>query len=372
MRRDLIIVAALCAGLIAWLGWQTHSQPPEPSRLSASGLLGGAPGSFRQVTEPRPFAFPDDHAAHPGFRNEWWYFTGHLEGERGPLGFQFTLFRFGLDGVPELESDWRAEAVWMAHLAVSDAANERFLSSERFARGAAGLAGAEPGRWWLRDWQVSATDGGWRLEADGGHIAVELDLDPTRPIVTQGEHGYSRKGPEPGHASHYYSATRLRTRGRVRIDGHWQAVAGLSWLDREWGSSQLGDDLGGWDWFALHLDDGRDVMVYQLRGCDGEASPYSAGSIVGDQGKRRSLDADDFTTRALRRWRDSDGHAWPVVWHMEIPDAGLALEIEPLFDDQLWRGTVTYWEGAVIARDAASGESVGRGYLELSGYADGR
>ncbi|MFP3467900.1 lipocalin-like domain-containing protein, partial [Leifsonia sp. SIMBA_070] len=86
------------------------------ARLDTSGLLNDAPESFRRVTAPRAFAFPEDHAAHPGYRNEWWYFTGNLDGPDGrPWGFQFTLFRFQLDEAPRPDSAWAADAVWMAH-----------------------------------------------------------------------------------------------------------------------------------------------------------------------------------------------------------------------------------------------------------------
>ncbi|HSH27952.1 MAG TPA: lipocalin-like domain-containing protein, partial [Wenzhouxiangella sp.] len=121
MRRDFVTLALIALTLIAWLVWQTRPEPTAESRMSASGLLTDAPETFRQVTQPRPFVFPADHAAHPGYRNEWWYFTGNLDGPDGnPWGFQFTLFRFELDHAQRPDSAWSAEAVWMAHLALSD------------------------------------------------------------------------------------------------------------------------------------------------------------------------------------------------------------------------------------------------------------
>jgi predicted secreted hydrolase len=370
MTRDLTIIAALALILIGWLAWQTIGDAPDPVRLQAGGLLSADPQEFKRVTGPEPLEFPQDHALHPGYRNEWWYFTGNLDTEIGPVGFQFTLFRFALDPGPEFDSTWHGEAVWMAHLALSDAASATFHQAERFARGAAGLAGADTERWWLRDWQVLATDSGWRLEADAGDFAVELDMDRLKPFVFQGDQGYSRKGPEPGNASRYYSATRLATEGRIRLDGQWRSTEGRAWLDREWGSSQLSDDLAGWDWFALQLDDGRDLMVYRLRRHDGSPSPFSAGVVVAEDGTVDHLGVDDFSTTEKRWWRDHEGFRWPVEWRVTVPQAELDLRVEPLFDEQRWDRSVIYWEGAMRVYEADDGEPIGRGYLELSGYAD--
>lgn len=373
----MVVLAVLTAAALAWLALQVHRPVAPEANLSLDGLLAGAPEEFRRVTGPAPLEFPADHGAHPGFRSEWWYFTGSLADADGtPLGWQFTLFRFGLGGEaaavdsPARESRFAADAVWMGHLALSDGRTQRFHSRERFARGALGLAGAGPDRWWIRDWQVIRRDGTWRVRAAAPEFGVDLALSPRKPIVPQGDGGYSRKGPEQGNASRYYSVTRLQTTGTVTVDGERLAVSGTSWLDREWGSSQLPAEVAGWDWFALHLDDGRDVMVYRLRTDDGQASPFSAGVVVAADGTVTRLTADEFGARPQRSWTDPSGVAWPVAWRVEIPTAGLELAVEALFDEQRWYGRVAYWEGAVRVRDVASGEPAGRGYLELSGYAD--
>jgi predicted secreted hydrolase len=371
MRRDLLTLTAVALALVAWLGWQTRPQTAADGRLSTSGLLNDAPETFRQVTGPRPFSFPADHAAHPGYRNEWWYFTGNLQGPGGERwGFQFTLFRFELDHAPRPESAWSADAVWMAHLALSDVDGRVFHQAERFARGALGLAGATEDRWWLRDWQVTRDGDRFELTAVAGDFGLDLAMTAARPIVRQGEDGYSRKGPQPGNVSHYYSISRLEATGEVRVDGRAVSVEGLAWLDREWGSSQLADNLAGWDWFSLQLDDGRDVMVYRLRTDQGEASRFSAGKVIYPDGTSRTLGPDDFNAKPQRRWRDTEGNAWPLDWTVTIPSEDLSLAVSARFDDQRWRGAVSYWEGAVGVRDTDSGESLGRGYLELSGYAE--
>ena len=373
MRLDLVLGLALSLTLIGWLGWQTRAPAPAVEPLGLDQVLGPAPEHFRSVLGPQPLTFPDDHAAHPGYRSEWWYFTGNLDGpDQRRFGFQFTLFRFGLEPGPERDSAWQADALWMAHLALSDADNRRFYQTERFARGALELAGASEHHWWLRDWSVRATQQGWQLSAGGDEFALELDMALTRPIVLQGEAGYSRKGPAPGNASRYYSATRLATRGRITVDGATVPVDGLAWLDREWGSGQLADDVEGWDWFALHLADGRDLMLYRLRQANGRASPFSAGVVVAPDGAGDTLTAADFEARPERWWRGPNGHRWPLGWSLTVPSAELDLAVVPAFDAQLWDGSVRYWEGAVDVIEKSTGAVVGRGYVELSGYSDRR
>ncbi|MDT8438327.1 MAG: lipocalin-like domain-containing protein [Wenzhouxiangellaceae bacterium] len=368
MKRDLIVLLVLAALAMAWLVQRALEPAAPPGGLSSRALLGSAPEEFRRVTGPEPLNFPADHALHPGYRNEWWYFTGNLDAEDGRrFGFQFTLFRFEIGSGTQPDSEFAAEAVWMAHLALSDVDGERFFSRERFARDSLGLAGATAERWWLRDWEVTRTADGWRLVAGMDGAALDLVLAPAKPVVLQGDAGYSRKGAEPGNASRYYSITRIDTSGQVRIDGAPVAVTGQAWLDREWGSSQLGEGIAGWDWFALQLDDGRDLMLYRLRTDAGEPGPFSAGALVEADGGYTILAREDFELLPLEWWRDRDGVRWPVAWRVRLPAAGLDARVEPAFGDQRWYATVGYWEGAVDVIDD-DGRPLGRGYLELSGY----
>src|SRR5690606_15232657 len=176
----------------------------------------------------------------------------------------------------------------------------RFHAVERFGRGAAGIAGAEgpPGlRVWLDDWSFTGPDAPgeapFRLRASEGGVAVDLELRPAKEPVLQGERGLSRKGPEPGNASYYYSLTRLETRGTVTGDGEPAEVTGLSWLDREWSTSALSGDQVGWDWFALQVDDGWELMLYRLRHADGSADPLSEGVLVDPEGRAHRLRWDE-------------------------------------------------------------------------------
>lgn len=371
MMRDAVIAVLIALLAVAWLALRAGSDEPTVSTLSGTALLNAAPEVFDRVTGPEPLEFPADHGLHPGYRNEWWYFTGNLAGEDGDrYGFQFTLFRFAVEPGDRPDSDFATDAVWMAHLAVSDIERERFIASERFARDALGLAGATADEWWLRDWTVSREANGWRLRARSDGLEMDLRMEMEKPVVLQGDSGYSRKGPEPGNASRYYSITRMKASGRLEIDGTGVAVDGLAWLDREWGSSQLGAGIAGWDWFALQLDDGRDLMLYRLRTEAGTASRFSAGVIVEPDGSYRTLGREDFDFEEIRRWRDATGVDWPVAWRVRLPEFGLEFEVRPSFDAQRWYATVGYWEGAVEVIEPASGDRLGRGYLELSGYAD--
>jgi len=344
--------------------------------LDVSAALGGdAATGFARAIEPRRFRFPEDHNAHAAFRNEWWYFTGQLaaiDGRR--FGYQVTFFRVALapEGPPRA-SAWAARQLWMAHAALTVIEDGRHLHRERFAREALGLAGqqARPFRVWLEDWTLTGSAGGgfpWELAIDAGDFTLALTLAPQRKPVLQGDGGLSRKSAEPGSASYYYSITRLATAGTVAVDGEPQAVTGLSWLDREWSTSALGEGQAGWDWFSLQLDSGADLMLYQLRRDDGSKDRHSAGTLLEPGGQQHPLAAEDFILRPARWWRADSGARYPVAWRLEVPEAGLKLHVEALVDDQEMDTAVRYWEGAVEVRADDGSGSVGRGYLEMTGY----
>ena len=373
MRPDAFIALILVVLASTWLAWQTREpEPQSPERLNVQNLMSGGGEEFRRVTGPLPLDFPHDHGQHPEYQYEWWYFTGNFTTEQGErLGYQFTLFRFAAPPAAPLDSAWVTDGLWMAHLAISDARNNRFFQSERFSRDALELAGAHADRWWLRDWEVVREDSTWHLRAQTETFGLDLTMDPARPIVLQGDAGYSRKGPDPGNASRYYSITRLRTTGQVRLGAETLAVEGLSWLDREWGSNSLAEHQVGWDWFALHLDDGRDVMLARIRNVDGTTSEWSYGQLVFPDGSHRYLTAEEYKATVSRWWTDANGARWPLDWDIEIPSADLDIRSRAVFDNQHWQGSVDYWEGMIDIIEAADGRTIGRGYLELSGYGEG-
>ncbi len=345
-----------------------------------SSFLGqgdSTPEGFARAETAREFRFPEDHGAHPDYRTEWWYFTGNLATDQGRhFGYQLVLFRFALaPGRVERSSAWATKQVYMAHLALTDVESQEFRFHERFARNAAGLAGVEasPFRVWLEDWRVEAVDGEdetWTLQAGESDMAISLTLSPLKPVVLQGDRGLSRKGPEPGNASYYYSLPRIATKGVITLGDEHYPVAGLSWLDREWSTSALSEEQAGWDWFSLQLNNGYDLMYYQLRHKDGRVEPFSSGTLIDPEGGTTALRREDVFLEALDTWESPLGGLYPVAWRMEIPLAGLEVEIQSMLKNQELDTSVRYWEGAVEVKGKQGDEEVsGHGYLEMTGYA---
>jgi predicted secreted hydrolase len=363
--------------LVAGCDAQMNRSPEITGGAATRFLSGDDDDGYARVLEVREFKFPRDHGSHPDYRSEWWYFTGNLNGDSGSrFGFELTFFRFAL--APRRvnrESSWGANQAWMAHLALTDGDEGRFVAAERFSRGALGLAGSSsaPFSLHLEDWSVASSGPEFSpltLSAATEEGEIHLTLTARRDVVRNGDNGVDKKGAEEGNASYYYAITRLDVGGDIRVGQHEERVTGLAWMDREWGTSALSRDLEGWDWFALQLSDGRDLMYYQLRGSNGEASPYSGGTLVNADGNSKTLQPADVELRALDHWQSpSTGSTYPVSWMLSVPAEGLNLEIQPLIQAQELDLTVRYWEGSVTATGVGdSGEISGRGYLELTGY----
>lgn len=338
----------------------------------SEGMGGNPKPGFARAIEPREFVFPEDHGPHPEYATEWWYFTGNLEDKSNRLfGYQLTIFRVGLDPkAPPDDSSWRTNQIYMGHFAISDIENNIHKSAEKINRAALDLAGTSenPTHIWLGPWSIKSLGQAFfplNLVADYEDIRINLFVDRgNKPLVLQGDKGLSQKGSEIGNASYYYSYTRLPTKGSLSINDETFQVTGNSWFDREWSSSALADDQQGWDWFALHLDDGRDLMFYRMRGVDGKAQKFSKGVLLEKDGNIIELSLDNVRLDSEAFWRDLEGNAYPVKWRLRVDDYGLDLVIEAFFNDQLMQHTVHYWEGAVKVRGSHSG----RGYMELSGY----
>lgn len=332
--------------------------------------------SWARATPERPVRVPADHVAHPEYRLEWWYYTGNVTGDDGrAYGYQVTFFRVGMDRTPANPSTFAVRDLYMAHVAITDASGVGHRFADRLNRAGVHWAGARTDRYevWNENWRVSLdTEGRHRIVADAGEFALDLTLAPGRHVVLQGERGYSRKGQDPGNASHYYSLTRMPTTGTLRIGTRAIRVDGASWMDHEFGTSALDAGTRGWDWFALQLSDGRELLLYRLRLDDGQASPFSSGTLVEQDGRAVALRADDFSLVPTRTWRSPEsGATYPVEWDVQVPKLGLALTVRAVIDAQELRTrrstNVTYWEGAVRATSGPPGLT-GVGYLEMTGY----
>lgn len=342
---------------------------------------------FRLAMGSRRWKFPRDHGQHPDYKVEWWYYTGNLRTEAGrSFGYQVTFFRFGLSPSPtHRQSAWGARSLYMAHAALSDIDGRRFLHEGGFGRESLGLSGASAERHkvWMSGWRAEPIDGdphGTTLIVPAGSFRLQLQLRALRPPVLHGKSGLDQKGPRPGQASWYYSQPRLETRGWLETGGERYTVTGVTWMDHEFSSNQLAKAQVGWDWFAIHLDDGSDVMIYRLRRKDGSTSPYSGGSLIAADGTVTPLwpgggKPGGFTLAPGRIWRSPDsGGNYPLTWEIALHGAGLKLNVQPAFDTQELlpgRGIpFPYWEGAIRVTGTRGGRPVsGEGYMELTGYA---
>lgn len=378
---SMLGIAALLAAGWAWLQLdEAERTETEDTPETVAGVLGpdDEAAGFTRVTGPLPFVFPLDHGPHPAYRHEWWYVTGNLTTPDGRhFGYHVTFFRFALTPhAPAVASDWATQQVYMAHFAVTDTQGEVFHHFERFSRGAQGLAGAQakPLAVWLDDWRLTGNTGApftVRLELADEAAAIDLTLAARKSPVAHGESGYSRKGDEPGNASRYYAFTRLATEGQVALAGQEFEVSGWSWMDREWGTSALGEGIEGWDWFAIQLEDGRDLMLYQLRRETGEPDAWSRGTLIDTHGDRRELLPDAYTLEPLDWWESPEGVRYPVRWRILVPQEALVLEVTPRLEEQALTGAFQYWEGAIrITGEDSAGPVTGQGYMELTGYAD--
>lgn len=374
-RWSGLLLFSVLAGLVGGAYWITRSPAPAaPTSTAVATALGGDDTTgYARAWQPRPLQFPADHGPHPDFRNEWWYFTGNLTAADGrALGYQLTLFRIALTPQPvAADSAWRARELYMGHFALSDVAGGQHVSFERFSRAALDLAGAqaEPFRVWLEDWSArSVSDGALfplRLRAVEDNTAIDLTLTTDKPLVLQGNQGLSQKSAEAGNASYYYSYTRLPTVGTVTVGGQRFTVTGSSWLDREWSTSALGAEQSGWDWFALQLADGRDLMYYRLRRTDGSVDPHSQGVLVAADGSVTRLTAEAVSVQPQAFWTSPHtGDRYPLRWQLQIPAHNLALTVTARLPDQEMQTSVRYWEGAV----SVSGTVAGVGYLEMTRY----
>jgi len=373
--RSSVASVVFIVAIAAWSDDRGLERSELSALLNAESNVG-----FAMAMELRTFVFPRDHGPHPEFRNEWWYMTGNLDATDGRrFGFELTFFRFALaPELPESESAWRTNQVYVAHLALTDADGQQFFVAERFSRGALGLAGARssPLRVWIDDWEIAATDvdaetENWRLQASDDDFALSLQLVAGKAPVLNGVNGLSQKSAEAGNASYYYSITRWQTDGQVRLGNDEFTVSGLSWLDREWSSSALASDQQGWDWFALQLSDGSELMFYRLRKTDGSQDVFSGGTWVTSDGTSRHISGDRISISATKTWSSPEGGTYPSSWEIRFPESGLALEVVPVMDDQELFTTVRYWEGAVDVTGTRDDiEITGRGYVELTGYAD--
>jgi predicted secreted hydrolase len=347
--------------------------------LAAAPALGWAEGPVGQgvryaEVRPRPLVFPRDHGAHPDYRIEWWYLTGWLDAEPQPLGLQVTFFRTRTPIDPANPSRFAAHQLIIAHAAIADPTRGALLKDERVARAGLGLAGASESdtdvsvdRWTFR----RDPNGHYRCEIGARGFDLRFTATPTQPLLLQGEQGFSRKGPRIEQASHYYSAPHLEVQASLTREGRTLEAPGRAWLDHEWSSSLLDPEAAGWDWIGMNLDDGSALTAFQIRARESGTPIYAYASLRGPGSARVQTfapEAVDF--EPLAHWTSPrTGARYPVAQRIRVGDR--VFETEPLFADQELDSRASagavYWEGASRLREG--GRLVGRGYLEMTGYA---
>jgi predicted secreted hydrolase len=347
---------------------------------SIAGLFSEKTGNLRDGTEFEPVVLPGDLFAHSNAQTEWWYYTGHLETESGrQFGFELVFFkrRTDLDRFGPVPLRLLGNPFYFAHFALTDKKSREFhYAHKKSSNGPLDEpAEAAEDQYYLRlgNWVIFDADGSHAIRAqmpDG--TSLDAVLIPEKPVVLNGDKGVSFK--DEGQASRYFSYTRMRLAGSLFIGGKREAVKGSAWMDREFGTWQPTENQKGWDWFSIQLDNGTELMCYQLRNSAGAVSPYSSGTLVRADGTYENLRNTQFSIEPIGLWKSPQtGTEYPSNWVIRVPEYDIRLRISPCLENQELdtRGTtmIIYWEGACDVAGTIGGTKVrGQAYVELVGY----
>jgi predicted secreted hydrolase len=321
---------------------------------------------------PMELEFPRDHGSHPGFRMEWWYITGHASAGQREFGLQVTFFRARIAATQGMSSRFAARQLVFAHAALTDVQGRKLWHDQRIAREGFDVALAAEGdtRVRLRDWTLERQAAAYRASVAAGDFALDFQCTPSQPVLLQGRQGLSRKGPEEKHASYYYSQPQLSLRGAFTLRGQRFDVSGKAWLDHEWSQELLHPDAVGWDWIGMNLHDGSALTAFRLRRQDG--SPlWDGGSFRSPQAGLYTFSQGEAVFSPQRRWTSPVSQAsYPVEWIVRTPADSYTVRSvidNQELDSRSSTGAI-YWEGLSDLIDS-NGRNVGRGYLEMTGYA---
>jgi predicted secreted hydrolase len=327
--------------------------------------------------DPQPIAFPRDDLPHERL-TEWWYYTGHLrDAAGGRWGFEYVIFRAERGRFP---------VTWASHLALTDEAGGTFTYAQRSEIGAAvdrssadGVALSLTGGA-ATPWEMRGSNGVDRLVAsataaetagEARPIALDLALRSEKEPALHDGDGWIDFG--PGGGSYYYSRTRMAAGGAIEVDGRELAVEGIAWFDHQWGDF-ISVGGGGWDWFAINLDDGTDLTLSLVRDRSG-ANALVYGTLVREDGSVEHLAREAFTVEVTGRWTSPvTGSEYPAGWRIEVPGQALVVDLTPTvagqeLDTRPTTGVI-YWEGSQQVRATRAGRALGgEAYVELTGYA---
>lgn len=296
---------------------------------------------------------------------EWWYYTGHMfDGDGNRYGFEFVVFQVQRGNFP---------AFYASHFAVSDNPSGTFAYDQK--SGFDGLVETDRGfHLRLDDWEMQGFDGNDRLRASMDGYEFDLSLSTDRdPVLHNRGTGYMEIALAGG--SYYYSRPGMDLDGTLVVNGELLDVSGSAWMDHQWGDFVLVDG-GGWDWFAVELEDGTALMMFELRGIEDIGDIPDFGTLVLPDGSTVHLAEDDYTIEATDSWTsEATGATYPIDWRVEIPGKDLTLELVSSMPDQeldtmASTGTI-YWEGEVVVTAERNGiDLTGLGYVELTGYGE--
>ena len=374
--------------------------------LGGVGLGLGLPTASQAATTLRDLDFPRDHGAHPDFRTEWWYLTGHgyqarrsdsKDAEAAALadpdfGFQITFFRSRVDVTQGMRSNFAAKQLIFAHAAITDVRGKKLWHDQRIARASGdsqldlASASRRNAALELRDWSLKRTPISRANDPDAPQgslyqaiipareFALDLSFRNTQPLLLQGDQGWSRKGPQASQGSYYYSQPQLNAQGTLALQGQSYDIKGRAWMDHEWSEEMMHPDAVGWDWIGMNLDDGSALTAFRLRNKEGRAL-WDGGSFrtaaQASKGRLYTFSRGEVVFRPIRTWKSPlTGATYPIEWIVRTPAdfyTVRALVDNQELDSRASTGAV-YWEGLSELLDS-NGQRVGRGYLEMTGYA---
>ena len=343
--------------------------------LCLPSIVAGTP--YKQALPGYAYQFPLDDFSHDEFRIEWWYYTGNLKDEKNrPFGYQLTFFRVGLEDekFSDNHSSWKIDHIYFAHMTVSDIHDKKFYFFERINRKGVNNSGAASDQLhvWNENWSLTSKDNSHHLQAIDKGTGLNLKLTPIKDRVLHGKKGISKKGSGSGNASHYFSFPRMETTGQIFLKGEAIPIKGISWMDHEFSSNQLNDNLVGWDWFSIKLNNQTELMLYQLRNKTGGKDSHSSGTLISADGQSRHILDHEFSITPKDFWTSPHTNAtYPASWVLTLPEG--VLKVTPDFPDQelydLRSISGSYWEGSVSIKGKLQNQPVsGKGYVELVGY----
>jgi len=349
---------------------------PRFCQLRRDLLLGGislaALGSTAHALPLKTLSFPRDRGSHPDFKTEWWYITGHAKAGTRTFGFQLTFFRSRVDSTQAMTSKFAARQLLFGHAAITDVDGKKLWHDERIARDGFGVAFASETDMAikLRDWSLQAQGDRYTAELPATDFGLKLQFTETQKVLLQGQQGLSRKGPDEKQASYYYSQPQLAATGSLRIQGKTFEVTGTAWLDHEWSQEVLAPGAVGWDWIGMNLLDGSALTAFRLRDKTG-STLWDGGSFRSAKQELRVFSRGDVVFKPTRFWKSPlTQTSYPVEWQVDTPTD--AYTVKAVLDNQELDSRQStgaiYWEGLSELANS-SGKIMGRGYLEMTGYA---